>query len=114
MTTFFTAQVMKESLRLYSPLPIRYREAVAYVELDRGNVLPAGTRIIVTAYLTHRNPQYFPDPDRFLPEISGWSTTLCLYSVRTWAKVMCRALLRHDGIEDSLICSFEKILCMRC
>jgi cytochrome P450 len=70
ITTFFTAQVMKESLALYSPLSFLYREAVADVDLDNGYILPAGTPIIVTAYLTHQNPEHFPDPDRFLPENS--------------------------------------------
>jgi len=66
---------MTETLCLCSPLSFRYREAVAEVELDNGYILPAGTPIIVTAYLAHRNPEYFSeperfDPDRYLPENS--------------------------------------------
>jgi cytochrome P450 len=68
-------QVIKETLRLYSPLSFHYRQTVDNVDLGNGYVLPAGVPVIVTAYLTHRNPDHFPepqrfDPDRFLPENS--------------------------------------------
>jgi cytochrome P450 len=68
MATFFTAQVMKETLRLYSPLSFHYREAVADFDLDSGCIFPAGIPIVLTAYLTHQNPEYFPDPERFDPD----------------------------------------------
>jgi len=41
---------------------------VTDVQLDSGYILPAGTPIIVTAYLAHGNPEYFPDPERFDPD----------------------------------------------
>lgn len=77
-----TVQVIREALRLYSPLSFHYRQTVDTVDLGDGLVLPAGVPVIVAAYLTHRNPDYFPDPerfdpDRFLPENSAGRHPYC-------------------------------------
>lgn len=64
----YLEQVIKETLRLYSPLSFHYRQTMDNVDLGNGCVLPAGIPVIVTAYLTHRNPDYFPDPERFDPD----------------------------------------------
>jgi cytochrome P450 len=34
----------------------------------RGYEIPAGTRVVYSIYLTHRQPEYWPDPERFDPE----------------------------------------------
>jgi cytochrome P450 len=59
--------VIKESLRLYPPAWAGTRIAREEVEL-RGYRLPKGTIVGFSQYLTHRMPEYFAAPERFLPE----------------------------------------------
>ncbi len=59
--------VIKESMRLYPPAWAGTRIAQEDVEV-RGYRLPKGTIVGFSQYLTHRMPEIFADPDRFLPE----------------------------------------------
>jgi cytochrome P450 len=60
-------QVVNETMRLYPPLHLGNR--LAAVDLDfQGYRLPAGSRIMYSPFLTHRQPEYWPDPTRFNPE----------------------------------------------
>jgi cytochrome P450 len=65
-------QVIKESMRLYPPVWILGRSALAPDEVG-GVALPRGCIVIMSPYLTHRlpelwdNPEGF-DPSRFVPE----------------------------------------------
>ncbi len=63
----YTLQVIKETLRLYPAAPMYARDAVAPDEID-GVVVPVGARMIVMPYLTHRHPDFWPDPLRFDPD----------------------------------------------
>lgn len=59
--------VIKEALRLYPPIHIGNRRAA--VDLDfRGYHIPAGTRVVYSIYLSHRQERYWPDPKRFDPD----------------------------------------------
>jgi cytochrome P450 len=60
-------RVFKESLRLYPPVPIFTRDAVAELEVG-GHRLPAGTVLILCPYATHRREDLWPDPERFDPD----------------------------------------------
>jgi cytochrome P450 len=62
----FTRAVITETLRLYSPVWILPRRAVADVELG-GYRLPAGSRIMFSPYALNRDPRLHADPDRFDP-----------------------------------------------
>jgi cytochrome P450 len=63
----YTLQVVKEVLRLYPAAPMYARDAVAEGELD-GVRIPAGTRMILFAYATHRHPAFWDEPERFEPD----------------------------------------------
>ena len=59
--------VIKEGLRLHPPILFMAR----LVEKDEqiGDLLvPKGTEILITPGAVHRNPEYWPEPDKFIPE----------------------------------------------
>lgn len=59
--------VMKETLRLYSPVALSVRRALADTELA-GRYIPAGTRMMLGAQASHRLEPWWNDPDTFDPE----------------------------------------------
>lgn len=59
--------VIKEVLRIYSSVPIIGRELLENVEIN-GCKVPRGTAVVVILYNVHRNPEVYPDPERFDPE----------------------------------------------
>jgi cytochrome P450 len=68
----YTENVMAESLRLYPPAWAMGRCARNDFALGE-YFLPARTTVLISQYVAHRDPRYFPDPlrfdpDRFLPE----------------------------------------------
>ena len=67
----YTRAVITEALRLYSPVWILPRRAVADVELD-GHLLRAGSRIMFSPYALNRDARLHRDPDRFDP--GRWAT----------------------------------------
>ncbi|WIX98548.1 cytochrome P450 [Amycolatopsis mongoliensis] len=58
--------VMKESLRLVTPVPTMARITVKDTEV-LGHYVPQGTKAVVTPIFSHRMPEYWPEPDRFDP-----------------------------------------------
>ncbi|MFJ7154190.1 cytochrome P450 [Streptomyces sp. NPDC101118] len=58
--------LVHEALRLYPAAWILPRHAVED-GLLAGHVVPAGTDVLVCPYLTHRDPELWPDPERFDP-----------------------------------------------
>jgi cytochrome P450 len=63
----YTEQVVTEAMRLYPPAWGFGREALADCEIG-GYAIPAGTTVIVSPWVSHRNPRYFADPMAFRPE----------------------------------------------
>lgn len=67
--------VIKECLRLYPSVPFIARTSEDEITLKNGLILPKGLQVLVHIFDIHRNPKYWPepekfDPDRFLPENS--------------------------------------------
>ncbi|WP_215455446.1 cytochrome P450 [Streptomyces sp. ATCC 21386] len=63
----FTDAVLRESLRLYSPVWITSRDA--RVDVDFADYLiPAGTTVTVSQWINHRDSRYWRDADSFIPE----------------------------------------------
>lgn len=63
----FTQAVLNESMRLYPPAWTIERDAVAGDTLA-GIPVAAGSTVVISPYLLHRHPQFWPDPERFDPE----------------------------------------------
>lgn len=63
----YTLRVIKEVLRLYPAAPMYVRDALADDEID-GVRIPAGSRMLIFPYATHRHPGFWPEPERFDPE----------------------------------------------
>lgn len=59
--------VVKEALRLYPSGWIGSRVAHRDVEVD-GRVIPCGQHVLYSPYLTHRDPDLWPDPGTFRPD----------------------------------------------
>lgn len=58
---------IKESLRLYPPVPMIGRMLDHDLDLD-GKIIPAGVNISLSIYHLNRDPKYFTDPEEFKPE----------------------------------------------
>jgi len=63
----YTEMVIKEAMRLFPPAWSVTRESVADAELG-GYRIPKGHVILINTYGIHRDPRFFPDPERFDPE----------------------------------------------
>lgn len=59
--------VIKESLRLLPPVSFIGRRLLEDTEIN-GVTIPAGLDVTVPIYIVHRNPDVYPDPERFDPE----------------------------------------------
>lgn len=60
-------RVIEESMRLYPPVWILGRNAVAD-DVVMGYRIPKGRLTFLSPYLTHRDPRFWPEPDRFDPD----------------------------------------------
>jgi cytochrome P450 family 135 len=63
---YLTATI-QETLRLRPVISIVIRRLTEPVEIG-GYALPAGVSVTPSVYLVHRNPEVYPEPERFLPE----------------------------------------------
>lgn len=67
----FCRRLLSEAMRLYPPTWLFVRVALAADVLPGGARVPAGARLYLCQYLTHRDPRLFPDPERFDPDRFG-------------------------------------------
>lgn len=63
----YTEMVFAESMRLYPPAWTMGRRVLADYEVS-GYVLPANSIVLVSQWVMHHDPRYFPDPFKFDPE----------------------------------------------
>lgn len=63
----YTEMVIKESMRLYPPAWGIGREARKPFDVG-GYHLPGGTNVLILQWLSHRDPRYFAEPEKFDPE----------------------------------------------
>jgi len=59
--------VIKESMRILPPVPQQFRVAQHDTTID-GFVINKNTRVLLSAFLTNREPGLYPDPDHFEPQ----------------------------------------------
>ena len=64
----YPQMIYSEALRLYPPTWLFVRMTPDDVELPSGGRLPVGSRLFLCPYTSHRDPRFFPDPERFDPE----------------------------------------------
>jgi cytochrome P450 len=62
----YTQAVVQEAMRLYPPVWIITRRATEEDEVG-GFTMPAGSLIVMSAYVIHRQAEWWPDPERFDP-----------------------------------------------
>ncbi|HZH31376.1 MAG TPA: cytochrome P450 [Pyrinomonadaceae bacterium] len=62
----YTEMVLAESMRLYPPAWVVGRLAVKDYEVG-GHVAEVGTLVLLSQYVMHRDPRFFPEPLRFDP-----------------------------------------------
>ncbi len=63
----YTEMVVKESMRLYPPAWGLSRQPIEDVEIG-GYTLEKGNPVFIMPYVQHRDPRWFDEPARFLPE----------------------------------------------
>lgn len=63
----FLRAVCHEVLRLYPPAYVLARRSLREVEVG-GWTIPPGQPVVLWIYMTHHDPRWYPDPERFDPE----------------------------------------------
>ena len=63
----YTEKVFAESMRLYPPAWAVGRQAIRECKIGEYTI-PAGSTVLMSQYLIHRDPRFFPEPERFNPE----------------------------------------------
>jgi cytochrome P450 len=59
--------VLQETMRLAPPVWVAPRIATQDCEID-GIKIPKGAHVLVSQYVTHRNPRFFPEPEKWRPD----------------------------------------------
>ena len=63
----YTERILTESMRLYPPAWALGRQAINEYKIDKYTIR-AGSIILMSQYVMHRNPLYFTEPDLFNPD----------------------------------------------
>jgi cytochrome P450 len=68
----YTDAVLRESMRLYPPVWVIGRRALAPFRLGEFEI-PGDTNVLISQLILHRDARYFPEPERFDPD--RWNAT---------------------------------------
>lgn len=60
--------VIYEGLRLYPPVPLYLIRRCSQDTTVCGQFIPAGVNVMVTPWLIHNDPEFWPEPEKFLPD----------------------------------------------
>ena len=63
----YTRMILAESMRLYPPAWAVGRRALNDFEAN-GYLIPARSMVLMSQYIVHRDPRFYPNPERFDPE----------------------------------------------
>ncbi|XP_055923185.1 cytochrome P450 4d2-like isoform X2 [Eupeodes corollae] len=63
----YTEKVIKEGLRVYPTVPFIGRQSIEDCNIN-GKSIPKNTTILIPLTILMKNPQIFPEPEKFLPE----------------------------------------------
>lgn len=63
----YTRAILDETMRLYPPVPILSRQALAE-DTIRGKKVPPGSIMLIVPWLIQRHKKYWDKPDHFIPE----------------------------------------------
>ncbi|HZR44204.1 MAG TPA: cytochrome P450 [Ktedonobacteraceae bacterium] len=63
----YIERVMTESMRICPPVWGIDRRAICDVNI-RGIPIPKGARVVMSQYVVHHDPRFYPEPERFDPE----------------------------------------------
>jgi cytochrome P450 len=63
----YTDKIIRETLRLYPPAWRIFRQTEEAFQVGE-YTLPAGSNIVLSQWVTQRDPRWFPEPERFIPE----------------------------------------------
>jgi sterol 14-demethylase len=98
-----------EVLRLHPPLVTLMRRVKRDFEVGDQRI-PAGDTLAISPYVTHRNPRWFPDPERFDPE-RAWPEPVFAYIPFGGGRRKCVgnafALLQVKAIFCALLARYE-------
>ncbi|XP_072035784.1 cytochrome P450 4F12-like [Amphiura filiformis] len=64
----YLTQFIKESMRLYPPVPAIGRDIKSSIKLPDGRIIPEGMSVIIDIINLHHNPNVWKDPEVFDPE----------------------------------------------
>src|SRR5690606_8807045 len=62
----YTSMTFREAMRLHTPIWAIVRRVIEDDVID-GYEIRRGTRLIISPFVTHRHPEFWPDAERFDP-----------------------------------------------
>jgi cytochrome P450 len=64
----YIAMVFAESMRIYPPAWVSARTALEDYTTRSGLFIPKGSALVTSPIVVHRDPRFYPDPERFDPD----------------------------------------------